>query len=90
MSTITFDKLAYVEHLKAGGIDEKHARVHALALDDAFKDAVATKSDMKELRSDIRELELRMTIKLGTMMLAIAGISSGIVIFALKFLLKTP
>ena len=37
MSVITFDKLAYLETLKAAGIPEQQARAHTVALDDALK-----------------------------------------------------
>jgi hypothetical protein len=85
MATITFDKLAYIEHLKNAGVDEKQARAHAFALDDALKDSVATKGDvsslgkdlrtaMEMLRKDMKELELRMTIKMGAMVFVAAGV----------------
>ncbi len=89
MTTITFDKLAYIEHLKTAGVDETHARAHAFALDDALKDTVATKNDVKDVRNEIsalksemRELELRMTVKVGTMMF----VSVGIIITAMRFM----
>ena len=55
---ITFDKLLYVDRLKSGGIEERHARAHAEALDQALRDTVATKLDLatgkQELRDEIR------------------------------------
>ena len=59
MSTITFDKLSFIDKLKAGGVTEEKARLHADALDGALRDAVATKSDIMDLKDDIRSLELR-------------------------------
>jgi hypothetical protein len=53
MSTITFDKMAYIDTLKAAGIDEAHARAQANALDAALKDTVATKYDLVELKVDL-------------------------------------
>lgn len=93
MSTITFDKLAYIEHLKTAGVDEAHARAHAFALDDALKDTVATKGDVKDVRNEIsalrsdlksemRELELRMTIKVGGMLF----VAVGVLITAMRFM----
>lgn len=73
MSTITFDKLAYVKKLKSGGVAPEAARLHADALDEALRESVSTKADL-------RELELR--LKLWT-----AGLA-GIVIAALSVLLK--
>jgi len=49
MTTITFDRFAYVDKLKASGISEEQARAQADALDTALRDIVATKSDLAEL-----------------------------------------
>ena len=55
MATVTFDKLKYLETLKAGGVPDNQARVHAEALDDALRDSVATKTDIAELKALISE-----------------------------------
>ena len=59
MTTITFDRLTYLETLKASGIPEAQARAHAVALDEALRDSVATKGDL-------RESELRLEAKIET------------------------
>jgi hypothetical protein len=53
MATMTFDKLAYVDRLKAAGIAEPQARAMADGLDQALREEVATKSDIAELRNEI-------------------------------------
>ena len=53
MTTITFDRLTYLETLKASGIPETQARAHAVALDEALRDSVATKGDLEGLRRDL-------------------------------------
>lgn len=58
MSTVTFDKRAYVESLKASGIDENQARAQASALDVALSEAVATKADIQDVKSDIQDVKL--------------------------------
>jgi hypothetical protein len=73
MSTITFDKLSYLETLKASGVPEAQARAHAIALDEAFRDTVATKADITHLEGSLRELEQRLTIKMGTIAVALGG-----------------
>jgi len=60
MTTITFDRLTYLETLKAAGIPEAQARAHAVALDEALKDSVATKGDVENLRRDF-EIKLEAT-----------------------------
>jgi hypothetical protein len=78
MSVTTFDKLAYLESLKAGGVPEPQARAHAQALDDALRDSVATKADILRLEGLIREVEQRMTIKMGAIAVALAAFLSAI------------
>ncbi len=62
---INFDRLAYIDRLKSGGIDDEHARAHAAALDAALRDSVATTSDVEDLgialRTEVADLgrELR-------------------------------
>ena len=53
---LTFDKLAYVDRLKAAGIDERHARAHAEGLDQALREEVATKSDITGVKHEIEAL----------------------------------
>ena len=58
MSAITFDRLTDLETLKAAGIPEAQARAHAVALDEALRDSVATKADLEMLRLDVdRKIE---------------------------------
>jgi hypothetical protein len=83
MTVIAFNKLAYMEHLKTAGVDDAHARAHAFALDDALKDSVATKADIRELEAKMRELELRMTVKFGGMLF----VAVGVILTAIRFML---
>lgn len=54
MTTMTFDKLAYVDRLRAAGFNEPQARAMADGLDQALREEVATKSDVVALRSDLK------------------------------------
>ena len=60
MSTVTFDKLAFVDTLTRGGIPEDQARAQADALDAALRDTVATRADVVALKADIAAIETRM------------------------------
>ncbi|MBN9087746.1 MAG: hypothetical protein J0J01_12625 [Reyranella sp.] len=51
---MTFDKLAYIDRLKAAGFTEPQARGMADGLDQALREEVATKGDIAVLRSDLR------------------------------------
>jgi hypothetical protein len=73
MATVTFDTLKFVETLKSSGIPEEQAKALARAFSEAQESAqLATKADL-------RELELRLTLKLGTMMAASIGIVATLV-----------
>lgn len=56
-AAIKFDKLAHVDRLRSGGVDENQARVHAEVLDIALGETVATKTDIEAVRRDIERLE---------------------------------
>lgn len=74
---LLFDKLAYIDRLKAAGIDEHQARALSDALDEALKESVATKNyvggEIARLEHKI-ELAVRdMTIRVGGMLIALFG-----------------
>lgn len=53
MATLTFDKLAYVDRLKAAGMGEREARALADGLDQALREEVATRADLAAVRTDL-------------------------------------
>ena len=53
MATLTFDKLAYVDRLKAAGMGEREARALAEGLDQALREEVATKTDLTAVKSEL-------------------------------------
>ena len=55
---MTFDKLAYIDPLKAAGFAESQARAMADGLDQALREKVATKSDVRE-EIDLLQVEFR-------------------------------
>jgi len=85
MTSATFDALKTVETLEAVGFDRQQAQAIAVAVR-SVQDAAdgATKGDLRELktemRAEMRELELRLLIKFGSM-LAVVG---GVIIAAIK------
>ena len=77
MTTVTFDTLKFANELKKAGIPDSQAEAEARALANAIGEIdVATKRDLAEL-------ELRMTIKVGGMLMAV----TGILIAAMKFMI---
>jgi hypothetical protein len=75
MATITFDTLKLVETLKAHGVSEEQAKGIAEAFKNVQGEAdIATKRDIDDLRREMREIELRLTIKLGSFTMLATGI----------------
>jgi hypothetical protein len=78
MNIAVFDKLAYVDALKAGGVGEEQARAHANALDSAMRESVATKSDIDNLATTLRramaERKADMTIRMAGLLLGQAAV----------------
>ena len=75
MNVSVFDKLAYVDALRAGGVPEDVARAHANALDSALREGVATNESLKaeigglraELRYEIAALRSEMRSEIATL-----------------------
>jgi hypothetical protein len=65
MTTMTFDKLAYIDRLKAAGFAEPQARAMADGLDQALREEVATKSDIAALRNEIDLFRVDVKSELG-------------------------
>lgn len=58
MTTMTFDRLAYIDRLKAAGVAEPQARAMADGLEQALREKVSTKSDVRK-EIDLLRLEFR-------------------------------
>ena len=84
MATITFDMLKFANKLKSAGVVPEHAEAEAEALADIFEinlKEVATKEDIKHLEERIDskfiQLEQRVTIKLGALMvIAVSAVAT--------------
>ncbi|MEQ1739787.1 MAG: DUF1640 domain-containing protein [Methyloglobulus sp.] len=83
MSTITFDTHSFVKKLKAVGFSEEQAEVFASEQARLIEDNLATKKDLVELENnlqrDLRELEYRIIIKLGGLMVASIAVVATLV-----------
>lgn len=87
MTTITFDTLAHAKRLRDAGISEPQAEAQAAARADVLKGGSAelvTKQDLDAAVTDLRQeiallkrdmqaMELRLTIKLGAMLVVAIG-----------------
>ena len=72
MSTIAFDTHAFVKELTRAGMPEEQAEVLARSQAALIDEKLATKQDLKEL-------ELRLTIRLGSMMVVAVGVVAALV-----------
>jgi hypothetical protein len=82
---ILFDKLRFIDRLKRAGIDDDQARAHAEAMDEALRESVATKADLRmeigRLETTI-ELAVRdMTIRMGAIAIALFAALASIKFF---------
>ena len=62
---MTFDRLAYIDRLKAAGFTEPQARGMADGLDQALREEVATKSDIAALRNEMGLLRVELKNEFG-------------------------
>lgn len=71
MAQLSFDTLAFVKRLSAAGMNVRQAEAMAEALTEHAFTEVATKPDLKEL-------ELRLTMRFGAMLAASTALTIGI------------
>ena len=83
MTTITFDTDSFFKKLKVVGFTEDQAKVFASEQARLIEDKLATQTDLIELennlRRDMREMEYRIFIKLGTLMAASIAVVATLV-----------
>ncbi|MBF0461400.1 MAG: hypothetical protein HQL87_08390 [Magnetococcales bacterium] len=80
MPAVTFDTFKFIRRLKDAGLPENQAEAISDVIQEAHSvqlEELATKRDIKDLDTKIdtkvKELEYRMTIRLGLMMMGVAG-----------------
>jgi len=78
VAQFAFDTLAFSKRLAAAGMDTRQAEALAEALTAHAFDELATKADLRELRAEMREMELRLkndlTVRIGAMIVASTAI----------------
>ena len=76
MGTIVFDTHAFVKELTEAGMPGAQAEVLARSQANLIDEKLATKEDLKELE---RCLTMRLTIRLGSMMVVAVGVVATLV-----------
>jgi hypothetical protein len=74
-SQILFDRLAYVDRLKAASFTEQQARGAADALGEALTETVATKADIAQLDSKFAQVETRIAESRATIIQWVVGVA---------------
>ena len=69
----TFDTLTYARKLKEAGFSERQAEAQAAALMAVIETNLATKHDIELLRRDMKELESRIVLRLGSRIVVAVG-----------------
>ncbi len=80
---MVFDTLKSVEELQEAGIPENQAKAQVRVFQRIIESDLATKRDIKDLQQEMREMEYRLTIKLGVMVVASTGVILGIMQYLL-------
>ena len=65
---LTIDTLAYAKRLIAVGMPAKQAEEQVEIFAEVLDNNIATKQNIEEIRRDMKELEMKLTIRLGMMM----------------------
>ena len=81
MTAVTFDTYAAIKVLRDSGLEEAHAEsiVAAIQMGEAHRENLVTEAVLHTtLQAAMKDLEQRLTIRLGLMMFAVAGLSIGI------------
>ena len=77
-----FDSLGYAKRLRDGGVPQDQAEVHAEAARDFIMAELATKADLlgvkQELQTSIETLTLRLTVRLGAIVVLGIGALAAI------------
>jgi hypothetical protein len=98
MTALAFDTLRFTRKLESSGVP----REQAMGITEAFAEAsgeqethIATKGDIARIENRLNlidarfeQLELRMTVKFGAMLLAAGGLICAVIIFAIRLMLK--
>ena len=79
MATVTFDTHKFIRRLRDSGMPDEQAEALADALRDVQSKAeLATKRDIQGLETRIREVELRLTVKIGGMLVIAVGVLAAL------------
>lgn len=79
MTTVTFDTLKFANRLKAAGVPDKQAEAEAEALSEVIEVNLKHLVTHQDLERSLRDLEYRLTIKLGALMALAVGLVAALI-----------
>jgi hypothetical protein len=84
---VLFNPLTYIDRLTRGGFSQEQARASAEALETAFTEGVATRSDIAELRAEMAASESRLRAEIAGVRTEIAQSKNDTLRWVLTFIL---
>ena len=81
MATLTFDTLKFANKLKAAGLPPDQAEAQAEALAEVIELNIQDLVTKDDLTASLKDLEQRLIIKLGGMMVVAVGVTVALVKF---------
>ena len=78
MPSATFDTHEAVKALSEAGLNERQAEAITATVRDAVTEGVATKADIADVRADLAALEARLTWRIVTIAVAVAGVAIAV------------
>ena len=85
---MALDTLGYAKKLQEAGVPSQQAEAHADALRTVVEQDVASKQDIGILRSEMREMEARLEVRLAGMEARIAGIEARLAEMETRLLIR--
>jgi hypothetical protein len=79
MATVTFDTLKFANRLKSAGVASAHAEAEAEALAEVFELTWRDLVTKEYFDAQLTQLEQRMTIRLGALMVGAIGVVAALV-----------
>ena len=79
-----FNTLQYARKLEAVGISREHAEAHIQIIAEIIEGDMATKSDIRELENKLVQLEYRLVVKLGAIVVTATTLAVALTSWLMK------
>lgn len=86
MTTMAFDTLQFAKKLIGAGVPQHQAEVQAEAIAELVQEKLATKTDLKELETNLKFDTANLKVELIRWVLGISAAQAAIIIACIKFI----